>query len=447
MPHMTFGDILREARERKGYDVSSAARKLRIRADILRAIENNDFSRMPPRGYARNMVNAYARLVGLNPTEITRMYLDEAYAYQVGRTRDDARPARPASRGGRSSRHGEDENREERRGRETRRGGDRQQGRASRTSARDRLERRGAERPAPQNRRSSRREEARDQHGISPRVETTRRTNHTALPTTQYTNFIASPGSGNAAQSRIPVIAVGVVILVLLIVIASLAFGGRGGSSSVDDKPKVAITGVTDTSGEGSGSGSGESGQAASSSDTAPTSVQVTYEMTSSQQAYVIITADGTSQEQMITGPVKQTVDVTGTWSLATWLSSDFKVTVDGKQVDFQTGSTGMPTATVNFQDYLDAWNQAHPGSSASPGQGGSSGTGSTSSGTSGTTGTTGSASGTTSSSSGASSGTAATTGGSSSGAGTASTGTGTTSSTTGLTSASSRSASSVGSA
>ena len=90
MAQVSFGTILREARERKGLDLSAAARKLRIRPDILRAIEENDFSRMPPRGYARNMVNAYARLVGLNPTEMTRMYLDEAYAYQVGRARTDA---------------------------------------------------------------------------------------------------------------------------------------------------------------------------------------------------------------------------------------------------------------------------------------------------------------------------------------------------------------------
>ena len=90
---MTFGTILREARERKGYDLATAARRLRIRPDILRAIEEDDFSRMPPRGYARNMVNAYARLVGLNPTEMTCMYLDEAYAYQVGRARNGAQPS------------------------------------------------------------------------------------------------------------------------------------------------------------------------------------------------------------------------------------------------------------------------------------------------------------------------------------------------------------------
>ena len=67
MGQVSFGTVLREARERKGYDVQSAARRLRIRPDILRALENNDFSRLPARGYTRNMVNAYAKLVGLNP--------------------------------------------------------------------------------------------------------------------------------------------------------------------------------------------------------------------------------------------------------------------------------------------------------------------------------------------------------------------------------------------
>ena len=71
--HMKSGMVLREARERKGYELATVARRLRIRPDILRAIENNDFSLMPPRGYTRNMVNAYARLLGLNPTEIVNM--------------------------------------------------------------------------------------------------------------------------------------------------------------------------------------------------------------------------------------------------------------------------------------------------------------------------------------------------------------------------------------
>ncbi|MFR5091773.1 MAG: hypothetical protein ACLTDR_06935 [Adlercreutzia equolifaciens] len=40
---------------------------------------------MPPRGYTSNMVGAYARLVGLNPTEVTRAYREEVYQFETGR--------------------------------------------------------------------------------------------------------------------------------------------------------------------------------------------------------------------------------------------------------------------------------------------------------------------------------------------------------------------------
>ena len=77
------------------------------------------------------------------------------------------------------------------------------------------------------------------------------------------------------------------------------------------------------------------------------------YKLAKGQQAYVVITQDGQATEQMLTGPMDQTVDVSGTWSLATWVSSGFTVTMDGKEVDFASdATTGMPTATVNFKDY-----------------------------------------------------------------------------------------------
>ncbi len=91
MPTESFGAALRAAREQKGYTLVSAARRLRIRPDVLETIENADFAHMPPRGYARNMVCAYARLVGLNTTDITRRYLEEAQAYQQMRSQHSAR--------------------------------------------------------------------------------------------------------------------------------------------------------------------------------------------------------------------------------------------------------------------------------------------------------------------------------------------------------------------
>lgn len=89
MNHVSFGSVLKEARIRKGYELTTVARRLRIRPDILQAIENSDFASMPPSGYTRNMISAYARLLDIDSNEVTRMYLDEVYAYRVGRAYSD----------------------------------------------------------------------------------------------------------------------------------------------------------------------------------------------------------------------------------------------------------------------------------------------------------------------------------------------------------------------
>lgn len=78
-----FGDILKQTRERKGINISTAAGKLRVREDILRAIEHSDFTAMPPRGYARNMIAGYARYLGLDAVRITSQYLDELQQYRM----------------------------------------------------------------------------------------------------------------------------------------------------------------------------------------------------------------------------------------------------------------------------------------------------------------------------------------------------------------------------
>lgn len=84
MPHRSFGDILRDERELSGYDLASMSRRLHVRPDILAAIENGDFDRMPARGYAKNMIRAYARALNLNERQITELYLDEVNAYELG---------------------------------------------------------------------------------------------------------------------------------------------------------------------------------------------------------------------------------------------------------------------------------------------------------------------------------------------------------------------------
>ena len=364
MAQVSFGTVLREARERKGYDVQSAARRLRIRPDILRAIENNDFSRLPARGYTRNMVNAYAKLVGLNPADITRMYLDDAYAYQVGRTRGESES--PAHVSGRRSVSHHEARQASARQREGQRGtrdgeGQRSSRRSGQTSASSTRRRRNSA-PEREYREplASRAARAENESRRGARIG--------GAVTTQFTNFYSgSKNMGRAGnQTRLPYVIIAAVILVLLVIIIAMAFGNKGGTSS-QDVAKVPITGVTDTSADGSGTSESNANDnkddSSSSSNVAvPTSVQVEYKLASGQTAYVVITQDGQATEQMLTGPVDQKVDVSGTWSLATWVSSGFTVTMDGKQVEFANdASAGMPTATVSFQDYLTQWASDHP--------------------------------------------------------------------------------------
>lgn len=346
---MTFGTILREARERKGYDLAQAARRLRIRPDILRAIEEDDFSRMPPRGYTRNMVNAYARLVGLNPTEMTRMYLDEAYAYQVGRART-SQSARPEA--GSSSRSSASQTRS--------------------TRPRDRAMQHQEERPPRQNALGrtmydDRRDYGRD-YGTrgtgSGRLYSEDRTHpsrHAALPNAQYTNFYAGPKAPSTVQSKLPFIIAGVAVLVLLIIVLVLVFGGKD-SGGGENGPTVHVSGLTDPTQTEGNEGSTEPQAPVVPKETAPTSAKVVYSLPDGVLAYVIITQDGTEvKNENITGPIEETVDVTGTWSIATWVP-DLKVTVNGEAVEFSgTTDDGMPLCTVDFPAILEQWKADHP--------------------------------------------------------------------------------------
>jgi cytoskeleton protein RodZ len=71
---MNIGSELRQARESRGLSIDAVAATTRIRANVLAGIERQDLSALPPRPYARGFVAAYAREVGLDPTETVQGY-------------------------------------------------------------------------------------------------------------------------------------------------------------------------------------------------------------------------------------------------------------------------------------------------------------------------------------------------------------------------------------
>lgn len=360
MDQVSFGTVLQDARMRKGYDLATAARRLRIRPDILQAIEAADFSRMPPRGYARNMVNAYARYLGLNPTEVTRMYLDEAYAYQVGRARSDARQtgfdmsAAPPNR--RGSRRDYDE-----------------QGESTALGRKLYVDDPHRDRRRNETARSERYGE-----------ERTHRSNRSALPNTQYTNFYSGPKASPLSSSKLPFIIAGAVILILLIIVLVLVFG-QGGSSN-EDVPKVPVTGLSDPEDSGSTNDGGDSGdtQQNTPAKVAPASAVFKYEVGNGSAYIEVIVDDVTVEADEVSGPANKEYDVTGKLRFKTTNPDAVKVYQDGEEIELTSPyNDGVYEVTVDFAQVLKKWQEDNP-SAGTAGQAGDADTGGTDTGDSG---------------------------------------------------------------
>src|SRR5690349_10667388 len=74
------GATLREARERRGWNIPDIAQQLRIRAAVLEAMEAGRFEKLPNGAYALGFVRSYADFLGLDRDEIARRVKAEAQA-------------------------------------------------------------------------------------------------------------------------------------------------------------------------------------------------------------------------------------------------------------------------------------------------------------------------------------------------------------------------------
>ena len=379
MAQMTSGKVLRETRERKGYELDTVARRLRIRPDILRAIEAGDFNAMPPRGYTRNMVNAYARLLGLNPTEIVNMYLDEVYAHQVERARGNA----PSS--------GFNMEREPRRSRarnRTMRYDDWEAGTSNRGSSRDatgsRVNAGAAGAFLTRDLYDDRTEFSRDDYGITRerrerpgRSERDFMSHHSGYSETGYGYNSSTPRRGNRdihvgqtpmeyRSSRVPsflqsrlVVIIIAVVLVLIIAIVAFIMLGRGSQQPESDVSQLPVSGINDTT-----KSEEEEEEEATVVEVAPTSARVVYSVKTGDDCYIETYVDNEGpQPEMLTGPYEQSIEVTGKWTITTYSPDTISVSVDGSPITLAIDANygGMYSYTVDFPAILEQWRQAHP--------------------------------------------------------------------------------------
>ncbi len=86
-PLETVGQDLRAARQRKGDDLATVSRALKIRKDHLEALEEDEVEKLPGRTYAVGFVRTYADYLGLD----ARQCVERFKAQIAGRT-DDSTP-------------------------------------------------------------------------------------------------------------------------------------------------------------------------------------------------------------------------------------------------------------------------------------------------------------------------------------------------------------------
>lgn len=72
----TLGQYLREAREAMGIDLREAAQQTRISINYLKALEEEDFSKLPGEVFVRGFLKSYGRFLRLEESEVVKRYAD-----------------------------------------------------------------------------------------------------------------------------------------------------------------------------------------------------------------------------------------------------------------------------------------------------------------------------------------------------------------------------------
>lgn len=69
------GRLLQRVRESQGIEIEDIARQTKIASAHVRSIEAEEFGKLPAQVYTRGFVQQLAKLLGLDPTQVTRTYL------------------------------------------------------------------------------------------------------------------------------------------------------------------------------------------------------------------------------------------------------------------------------------------------------------------------------------------------------------------------------------
>lgn len=71
------GEILKKRREESGQDLREIAKTLKIRYDYLKAIEDEDFEKLPVEVYIRGYIREYAKILNIDPEAAIKAYTQQ----------------------------------------------------------------------------------------------------------------------------------------------------------------------------------------------------------------------------------------------------------------------------------------------------------------------------------------------------------------------------------
>ena len=407
-----FGQQLREARVSHGLTYGTVSRKLRIRPDIIQAIEEEDFSSLPPRANTRAMIQAYASLLGLNPAVVVESYMQaamdmntqqgtrrryrspnakvqpeiEELDYSDSSAHESAQAARQRIQQRRARKMGnpEGESSERRRSRS----GQRSSSRAPRETQKNRsAEIIGSAIGAAKNIFTGAAGAVANTVGgiVSSRKRVdinhsiyADRAKQDGFPSSRghrgnsiysSSHNIMSSGSYNLAGSQqqtsnLPFVIGVVVVLVVLFVVCNFLFNKPTSTSSTSNvaaastSSSVAISGLTDPGSAGTVE------QQINVVPIAPTAAVFNYEIEDGEEAYVEIYLNGSSTPDVATvlsGPKRGTYDVTDTLTFVTSRPNVVTLKVDGEPVELEDKKgNGIYVYDVDFNDILAAWKEAN---------------------------------------------------------------------------------------
>ncbi|MFQ5992214.1 MAG: helix-turn-helix domain-containing protein, partial [Nitrospiraceae bacterium] len=77
----SLGDFFKQVRETKGLTLEEVALKTRIQPDYLRALEDENFAKLPDQVFAKGFVRTYARSLGLDEDDALNRFGESAGAF------------------------------------------------------------------------------------------------------------------------------------------------------------------------------------------------------------------------------------------------------------------------------------------------------------------------------------------------------------------------------